>query len=182
MLRNADDTPISDRYLVSNPPTDIAYAQSINSATLASSPNGLAGNYAGLLYYPVAGYPCNASYPTNGVLKANLPTGFNLIAIVPIDSCTNSLLVQARTDGAEAIIVYNYTSTASGSLAAVETEIDTITFPVYGIAAGDSVPLVQSLQRYSGNMSQVPFGSNLTAIYDPQDYVRLVLSLDTGMF
>lgn len=41
--------------------------------------------------------------------------------------------------------------------------------------------LMDASARYSGNMTDVPNGHELTEYYDSRDYVRLYVDIDTGM-
>ena len=87
--------------------------------------------------------------------------------------------MQAKRDQAEAVILYNYSSVSNPSTS-LTNSFTTFNNPIYGIAAEDAGPVLQNMVSYSGNMSSVPMGSNLTAIYDSLDYVRLTLTIDTG--
>jgi hypothetical protein len=48
-----------------------------------------------------------------------------------------------------------------------------VEFPVYGIPGMLGSMLINKLGQYSGNMSSAPFGNELTALYNPNDTVRL---------
>ena len=107
----------------------------------------------------------------------------NLIALIPLDLCTQSYLSQARTDGAQAAIVYNYTtapSTGPMSVPAIQSSISSSSLPIYGILSSSAVSLLNAMQLYSGPLATVPYGSNLTATYGVNNQARLVLSIDTG--
>jgi Ring finger domain len=117
--------------------------------------------------------------PPNAITLHQLPGDFNLIALIPISQCTNDYLLQAKYDQAEAALVYNYTSSTDMSSSPLTT-IGSFNNPVYGISAAEADPLVRNMINYAGNMSTVPFGRNLSAVYDPADYVRLTLTIDTG--
>ena len=110
----------------------------------------------------------------------NLPPGFNLIAMIPITACTSDYLTQAKRDQADIAVLYNYTSMSNIPSSSLTNTLSFFNNPIYGITSDDAIPLVQNMVSYSGNMSSVPFGSNLTSIYDPVDYVRLTLTVDTG--
>ena len=100
--------------------------------------------------------------------------------MVPITACTSNYLSQAKRDQAESAILYNYTSTSNMPSSSLTNTFGFFDGPIYGISSDDAAPLLQNMVNYSGNMSSVPFGSNLTSIYDPLDYVRLTLTIDTG--
>ncbi|EXJ85666.1 hypothetical protein A1O1_06032 [Capronia coronata CBS 617.96] len=51
-------------------------------------------------------------------------------------------------------------------------------YPVYALSGAQGASLLQVLALYSGNMSQVPHGKELTQLYDPTDSVRLYADLD----
>ena len=118
--------------------------------------------------------------PANGITLDDLPLGFNLIALIPISACTSDYLMQAKRDQAEAAILYNYTSMSNTPSSSLTNTFSVFNNPIYGITSDDVAPLLLNMVDYSGNMSSVPFGSNLTAVYDPTDYVRLTLTIDTG--
>jgi Ring finger domain len=176
-----------DRFTVAYPPSSLSYGQVISDGqSLVNTPN-LAPNYAGLLYFPANPRNCsdpsvpNNGIPPDGVTIDHLPVGFNLIAMIPITACTSEYLMQAKRDQAEAAILYNYTSTSNmPPSSSLTNTFNLFNNPIYGITSNDATPLLQNMVSYSGNMSSVPFGRNLTALYDPLDYVRLTLTIDTG--
>jgi hypothetical protein len=118
--------------------------------------------------------------PTNGITLDKLPVGFNLIAMIPISACTSDYLMQAKRDQAEAAVVYNYSSQSDMPSSTLTNTFSVFNNPLYGIDNDDAGPILQNMVNYSGNMSSVPLGSNLSSIYDPTDYVRLTLTIDTG--
>ena len=88
--------------------------------------------------------------------------------------------MQAKHDQAEAAVLYNYTSVGNMPSPSLTNTPSIFNNPIYGISSDDATPLLQNMVKYSGNMSSVPLGSNLTSIYDPLDFVRLTLTVDTG--
>jgi hypothetical protein len=146
----------------------------------------LAPSYAGLLYFPQNPRNCSdPSIPANGIPDGGvtidlLPAGFNLIAMIPISACTSDFLIQAKRDQAEAAVLYNYTSMSNMPSPSLTSTFTVFNNPIYGITAEDAQPLLQNMVSYAGNMSSVPMGQNLTSLYDPEDYVRLTLTIDTG--
>lgn len=88
--------------------------------------------------------------------------------------------MQAKRDQAEAAILYNYSTTTDMPTSSLSNTFSAFSNPLYGIAASDAQPILTNMVSYAGNMSSVPLGQNLTAIYDPTDYVRLTLTIDTG--
>ena len=142
--------------------------------------------YAGLLYFPKNPRNCtDSSFPSNGIPEDGvsldrLPIGFNLIAMIPISVCTADYLIQAKHDQAEVAVLYNYTSPTSVPSISLTNSISVFSSPIFGITSEEAAPILQNMVNYSGNMSSVPFGRNLTSIYDPLDFVRLTLTVDTG--
>nr|POE59270.1 putative ring finger membrane protein c15c4.06c [Quercus suber] len=53
-------------------------------------------------------------------------------------------------------------------------------FPVYAIPGELGILLMSTLGAYSGNMTEVPFGHNLTETYASRDYVRIFGDIDTA--
>jgi hypothetical protein len=156
-----------------------------SAQSLANNPS-LSPSYAGLLYFPTAFQNCTDpalpgnGIPDNGITLDRLPIGFNLIAMVPISACTSDYLTQAKRDQAEAVVLYNYSSMSNSPSPSLTNTFSMFNNPIYGIAAEDAGPILLNMVSYSGDMSSVPLGTNLTAIYDPTDYVRLTLTIDTG--
>jgi len=100
--------------------------------------------------------------------------------MIPMSACTSDFLVQAKRDQAEAAILYNYSSMSNMPSPSLSSTFNVFNNPIYGITSQDAQPLLQNMVSYAGNMSTVPMGRNLSALYDPQDYVRLTLTIDTG--
>jgi Ring finger domain len=100
--------------------------------------------------------------------------------MIPISACTSDYLVQAKRDQAEAAVLYNYTSMSNMPSTSLTSTFSVFNNPIYGITSDDAQPLLQNMVSYAGNMSTVPMGSNLSALYDPEDYVRLTLTINTG--
>lgn len=175
-----------DRLTVTYPPSSLSYAQTITDAQSLVNIPDVSPSYAGLLYFPTNPRNCSdPSIPDNGI-PANaitfdrIPLGFNLIALVPITACTSDYLMQAKRDQAEAVVLYNYTSTSSMPSPSLTNTFSIFNNPIYGITADDVAPLLKNMVNYAGNMSSVPFGGNLSLVYDPLDYVRLTLTIDPG--
>lgn len=186
ILPNPNDTSLQDRLQVTYPSAPLAYVQTISDAQSLTNTQDLSPSYAGLLYFPINPHNCsdstipNNGIPPNGITLADLPFGFNLIAMVPLTNCTSDYLLQARRDQAEAAIVYNYTSVSNMPSPSLTNAFSIFDNPIYGITSQDAVPLLQNMVSYAGDMSTVPFGKNLTSLFDPTDYVRLSLTIDTG--
>ena len=175
-----------DRFTVTYPPTALAYVQTIQDGQSLVNNLNLSPSYAGLLYFPANPRNCSDpavvenGMPTNGITLDRLPLGFNLIALIPITACTSDYLMQAKRDQAEAAILFNYTSMSNAPSTSLTNTFSVFNNPIYGITSDDAAPLLHNMVNYAGNMSSVPFGSNLAAVYDPDDYVRLTLTIDTG--
>lgn len=151
------------------------------------------GVIQGLLYVPDLedGDPCTealAPYlPEDVVHQWNLPpTNYNLIAFAPWVSaeCTKALLASARADPLRAFIFYqpsNSTAKPPSANSGVwelndEGRWKTQThFPVFAVSGLYGQELMEQLGLYSGNLSEVPYGQNISSVYDadPNDYVRI---------
>ena len=53
-------------------------------------------------------------------------------------------------------------------------------YGVYAVPGAVGVELMNQLSLYSGNMTDVPNGSQLTEMYDPRDFVRLFSIISIG--
>ncbi|EON98304.1 putative ring finger domain-containing protein [Phaeoacremonium minimum UCRPA7] len=162
----------------------------ILSHKYAQTDNGI---IQGLLYVPdlETNDPCNAlskAYiPSKVTRRADLPpTNYNLIAIAPWinPNCTQSYLASARVDPLRGFILYHPDNNTDKPPGANSEEWDlgdggswkvTNRYPIYAVSGVVGAEMMQQLHEYSGNVSQVPFGSNITALYDPDpmDYVRI---------
>lgn len=162
----------------------------ILSHKYAQTDNGI---IQGLLYVPdlETNDPCNAlskSYiPSKVTRRADLPpTNYNLIAIAPWinPNCTQSYLASARVDPLRGFIFYHPDNNTDKPPGANSEEWElgdggnwkvTNRYPIYAVSGVVGAEMIQQLHEYSGNVSQVPFGNNITALYDPDpmDYVRI---------
>lgn len=151
----------------------------------------------GLLYVPDLDEddPCvNASapyVPKNVTRQANLPDqDYQTVAIAPWTSgdCALSYMKAGRKKLIQGILFFlpgNSTSTPPN-------ENDPIWdisedrwkqengFPVYVLPGQSGQVLMEQSAAYSGNMTDVPNGHELTEFYDSRDYVRLFVDIDTG--
>ncbi|KAI1392636.1 uncharacterized protein F4822DRAFT_136137 [Hypoxylon trugodes] len=160
------------------------------STTSVSTENGVV---QGLLYVPDLddNDPCqnlSAKYiPQNATRQVNLPTtNYNLIALAPwINAdCTKSFLASARQDPLRGMLVYLPDGDNSqppdeddgawdlGDGGAWKTQNH---YPVYAIPSTSGTEMMRQLSLYSGDLSQVPFSSQIISTYSPNpaDYVRV---------
>ncbi|KAL7620477.1 hypothetical protein AAE478_009472 [Parahypoxylon ruwenzoriense] len=187
---------MSAAYLHASSQSQIAYSEDLLgnittlSTTSVSTTNGVV---QGLLYVPdlAADDPCQqlaATYiPRNVTRQVNLPTtNYKLIALAPwIDvNCTKSFLESARVDPIRAMLVYRPNEDTSqppdddsevwnlGDGGAWKTRNR---YPVYAIPGAAGNGMMRQLSLYSGDLSQVPFSSQIISTYSPNpaDYVRV---------
>ncbi|ROW14270.1 hypothetical protein VPNG_04248 [Cytospora leucostoma] len=176
--------------------SDIAYSAEINdnitilSSKYAPTSNGI---IQGLMYVPDldSDDPCreleSAYVPSTAVRQSDLPpSDYNLIALVPWynGSCTKSYLSAAAVDPIRAYITYKPDNT-SGKPPDVNNEQWNLhdsgawktdsKFPIYAVSGLIGSSMMKQLSLYSGNVSSVPYGQNITALYSPDadDYVRI---------
>ena len=153
------------------------------------------------------GDPCgniSSQYlPSNVTRQANLPpTDFTLIAIAPWISveCTQAYLAAARLDPARAFLFYLVGNwTVNGTTLSGSTQPPPISspvwdlhdggrwrsansFPIYALPTDVGNQLMHELSLYSGNMTDVPNGHNISEVpgADPRDYVRLYTAINTS--
>lgn len=139
--------------------------------------------------------PClNASapyVPSTATRQANLPAQDNFVALVPHISaaCTLAYLHAGRMDPLRALILY---SPGPGLVELPEADqADDVLgagsgrwreeskFPVYTVGRAEGRELMEYLGRYSGNMTQVYRGHNLTELYDLRSSPRLYTMIST---
>ena len=180
----------------------MAYSSHISSdnVTVLSSKYGptSSGSIQGLLYVPAiqpndpCGQVSKEFVPAQAVRKSDLPpTNYNLVALAPwIDlGCTKSFLSAARRDPLRAFIFYKPDNDTSSPPDADSDDWDlgdggdwkTINhFPVMAVSGLVGQDLMYQLSLYSGNLSQVPNGNNISVVYnpDPNDYVRIWTRID----
>lgn len=142
--------------------------------------------------------PCfelsNQYIPENATRQSNLPpTDYILIALVPWinTNCTKSFMDAAAMDPLHAMIVYRPDDT-DGQPPEPESDLwkldargkwkEDSHFPVYAIASGTGKRMMQQLNLYSGDLSEVPFADQINQTYspDPRDYVRVWTQLSVA--
>ncbi|KAK3309701.1 uncharacterized protein B0T15DRAFT_12338 [Chaetomium strumarium] len=151
------------------------------------------GGLSGLLYVPdlPSGNPCveeTAPYvPITAVRQSDLPpTNYHLIAIAPwvSDRCASVYMASARTAPVRAFLFYMPGDDSISPPPAespewyIEDDADWTTqtnYPVFAVSSMVGEVMMQHLSLYSGNMTQVPFGQNITDRFltDPEDYLRI---------
>lgn len=169
---------------------DIEQNITILASKYASTDNGV---IQGLLYVPDLddSDPCKMMepqyVPNSAVRQKDLPPAdYNLIALVPWynSTCTRSYLNSASTDPLRGFITY-VPDNSSEKPPEVENSIwslhdrgawvQTSKFPVYAVSGSVGASMMTHLSLYSGSVSSVPYGENITALYSPSsdDYVRI---------
>lgn len=127
--------------------------------------------------------------------RANLPpSDFSLVAVAPWinGDCTLSFLRSARRDLARGFLFYqpdNSTSRPPPSHSSVWDLNDggqwkaNTPFPVYVVPGSIGEHITYELSLYSGNMTAVPFGHNISELpnIDPRDYVRVYTQLSLSI-
>lgn len=165
------------------------------STRLAPVANGVV---AGLLFVPDLSFgdSCileTASHvPLSVVRQADLPPmNYHLIAIAPWVNgrCAEAYLDAARAAPVRAFLFYK-PGTGPGappSPDSTEWHIDDghswmtrTNWPVYAVSGMVGEVMMQHLSLYSGNVTEVPFGRNISERYlaDPEDYLRIWTELD----
>jgi hypothetical protein len=132
--------------------------------------------------------------PATAVRQAQLPpTNYNLIALAPWinANCTKSYLDSAHTDPLRAMIFYkpsNSSSKPPGPGSSFWNLNDdgrwktSSGYPIFAVPGDVGEEMMYELSLYSGNVSSVPFGENISELYnpDPNDYVRIWTELEVN--
>ncbi|TVY29927.1 Receptor homology region,transmembrane domain- and RING domain-containing protein, partial [Lachnellula hyalina] len=168
--------------------------------TLSTQNADRGGTTGGFLYVPDLEahsecYNVSTAYvPTNATRQANLPpTDFTLIAVAPWINveCTREYMGAARQDPNRAFIFYlpdNDTTTPPSPSDPVWNLQDggawktKTQYPVYTIPGYYGDRLMHALSLYSGNMTSVPYGHQISELpgIDPRSYVRLYTVIDNS--
>lgn len=151
------------------------------------------GTIQGLLYVPdlPEGDPCKEleaqHVPATAVRQADLPpSDYNLIALVPWynATCTKLYMTAAASDPLRGFITY-VPDDSTDKPPDVDDRIWSLhdhgawktssKFPVYAVSGIAGRSMMTPLGLYSGNVSSVPFGANISALYgsSEDDYVRI---------
>lgn len=189
--------PVHGHPLVNAIQSDIAYSADLESnitiltSKYATTQNGV---IQGLLYVPdlPEDNPCKEleaqHVPATAVRQSDLPpSDYNLIALVPWynASCTKLYMEAAASDPLRGFITYVPNRNTSDKPPDVDDRVwnlhdhgawkSSSKFPVYAISGSAGLSMMAELGLYSGNVSSVPFGADIAALYSPseEDYVRI---------
>lgn len=97
--------------------------------------------------------------------------------MAPASKCREYYVSQAVSDGAKAMVFYNLANETGTSLSGAAVG-PASAIPVYLLQFATAAPILQAMQGYSVGLRDVPFGQNLSRMYDAKDWVRLTLSID----
>jgi hypothetical protein len=171
-----------------------------NLQTLSTNDVDPDGVIQGLLYVPDIdpADPCfnqtQAMLPKSVTRQANLPdTDFNIIGLAPWVSanCTKSFLTSAHFDPIRAFIFY-IPDKGTDQPPPISSPVwdmndggawkSSSPFPVYAVPGLIGSQMMTRLSLYSGNLTTVPHGHELTSEYqvDPRDYVRVYTEIDVN--
>lgn len=172
-----------------------------NDIVALSTTNAVPGNdINGLLYLPeldTRGTCHDKLYdlvPRNTTTQSNLPNGdafWTWVAVAPWISpeCFLEFLHAAEDDDLRAFIFYlpdNSTTVPDPKdprwLTSDGKWRSWARFPVYAISGYNGAILTDALSRYSGNLTDVPYGHMLANEFPLQSYVRLAASLTIGKY
>ncbi|KAF7537695.1 hypothetical protein G7054_g3500 [Neopestalotiopsis clavispora] len=189
--------PLFNIPLIFLPQSQIAYSETIkdNITTLSTNYAPSDGTIQGLLYVPdidpddECSKRANAYIPYNATRQSNLPpTSYNLVALAPwIDAnCTKALLASTRADQLRAFLFYLPNGDTSQPPASDDATwhlddddsnswMSKYKYPIYVIPGASGQEMMHELSLYSGNLTQVPYGANISELYHPNsaDYVRI---------
>ncbi|KAF2273481.1 uncharacterized protein EI97DRAFT_436127 [Westerdykella ornata] len=179
-------------------PTNVSFRYPItdNIQTLSSKNAGY--DASGILYVPeLRSDECKKSeeayVPANATRSRNLPSsnpGIPLIALAPWFSptCMKEYLESVRKDSVRVLFVFQPgtdrampppmadASWGLGDGGAWKSAND---FPTYAINAASGSVILAQMTLYSGNLSEVPHGKDLSSALDSTDYVRLWARVET---
>lgn len=181
--------------------SQVAYEQRINNnITTLTTTNAdtLDGLIQGLLYVPdISG---NAAcdklqydfIPPNVTRRNDLPpTNYKLIALAPWFNmdCTHAYLSAARLDQVRGFVFYK-SNNSTNKPQDVDSPVWSLDdngqwktlnqFPVFAVPGLQGQEMMKQLSLYSGNVSEIPHGEEITELYgpNPQDYVRVWTELE----
>ena len=173
------------------------YPLTTNIQTLSTKNVERGNDPYGILYVPdLQSDDCKNSeaqyIAKNATRLRNLPQGANyaLVAFAPWYSptCMHEYFSSARKAPTKALVVYQPgtsaampppMSDASWGLGDGGSWKSSNNFPTYAIMSASGGIIAQQLSLYSGNLTDVPYGHDLSAIFSPTDYVRLWATVST---
>jgi hypothetical protein len=199
-LPNPDYRSPSDATRPTDVDSSISFAFASDNIVTLSTTGTDGSDVTGYLYVPdlTAGDPCynlSAPYvPANVTRQANLPGSssfIDLIGIAPWISreCTLNYFAAARSNPIRGFIFFQPTNNTSPPPPANSSAWDLgdgggwmvdNKYPVWAISGLDGLRITRASGQYSGNLTQVPYGANLSTIYDVKDYVRLASRIVIG--
>ncbi|KAK9385824.1 hypothetical protein V1515DRAFT_214211 [Lipomyces mesembrius] len=163
-----------------------------NTQTFYLASRDARSDYLALLYIPMIDDTENCGYtslPSNVTHISQLPPRYNTVALAPLTSpsCARIWMDRAHLDGAQDIIFYgpndgggsggsNDSSSAIPSADWIGST-NGLTYSIYYIPGSLGGELVNYLSLYSGNMTGVPYGSELVQYFDFRDYVRVAVEI-----
>ncbi|TAQ85327.1 hypothetical protein B7494_g6349 [Chlorociboria aeruginascens] len=178
--------------------SNISYAEHIteNLLTLSTKNANQAEKIGGFLYVPDLKsndncFNISKEYvPSNVTRQRNLPpTDYALIGLAPWinEECTRAYLGAARHNPIRAFLFY-VPDDGTDQPPPPESEVwklsdhswrTTNRYPVYAISGSVGSSMMHVLSLYSGNMTDVPFGHEISELpnSDPRDYVRIYTRL-----
>ncbi|KAI3322680.1 hypothetical protein HD806DRAFT_523006 [Xylariaceae sp. AK1471] len=183
--------------------SQLAYSESILGNITTISTNYVPttdGTIQGLLYVPdlPSDDSCyelaNRYIPANATRQADLPpTDYILIALAPWINvnCTKSFMAAAALDPLRAMLVYR-PDDDNGQPPEAKSALWELNdggawelsshFPVYAVSPASGRRMMKQLSLYSGDLSQVPFASQINQTYspNPSDYVRVWTQLSVS--
>ncbi|KAK9352026.1 hypothetical protein V1523DRAFT_278930 [Lipomyces doorenjongii] len=163
-----------------------------NAHTFYLSSKDAGSDFSALLYIPMIDDTDNCGYaslPSNVTHISQLPPRYNPVALAPLTSpsCARIWMDRAHLDGAQDIIFYEPNDGGgSGGLNDSSSAIPSadwigstngLTYSIYYIPGSLGGELVNYLSLYSGNMTGVPYGSELVQYFDFRDYVRVAVEI-----
>ncbi|KAI9719437.1 MAG: hypothetical protein M1812_003508 [Candelaria pacifica] len=172
--------------------------QDSNIRTLSTNTANSDNDPAGLLYVPdlPPDDPCaklTGTYiPQNATRHANLPDHYNSIALAPWISadCTLAYLASARADPLVKAFIFYLTDNSTAQPPAMSDPAwglndggqwkTTNQYPVYAIPGQIGDTMMRQLSHYSGNVTNVTNGDQLSQMYDRGEYIRLYTEINTA--
>ncbi|KAI9730384.1 MAG: hypothetical protein M1834_005894 [Cirrosporium novae-zelandiae] len=178
----------------------ISFHLDIDENLRTLSRNGDSSDLAGFLYVPDipdtdSCYNISKPYVFNATHRSDLPSfNHSLIAFAPWISseCTHAFLDAARTTrpGFISAFITYLPDNGSSQPPTANDEVWNLhdggrwksqnDYPVYAIPSDEGESMMSALGDYSGNMTSVPNGHELTEVYDSRDYVRLYTQITVG--